>query len=297
MRISEQVLLDWCVASQTPHLIIENSRYGSWWGRDGYDRYFYIFLKECEADKIVIRLGRNDNGADYEFCTVVKDEAAWREGIKLSKAPGKINHSHGPGEYITWENASGDVTYLWGKKCKKIENALDRELYSGSFTAETFSKIMADYQKSEVKKQKKIKKELLKREAKLEFNEEIVRKALDLVGVEYTLQVRKITDKIVRWHTFYDVKTKNSNNYGSDFTIEEGDTKDGKTLRISIGTRISEAVLSSSAWSNIYADSVEKICELAKQLLQMFDAFHNARQFVTNNCVKTYDEIYKAKKK
>lgn len=296
MRISEQVLLDWCAASQTPHCIIESSRYGTWYSHDGYDRYFYLFLKECEADHIVIRLGRNESNAEYGFCTVSKDEAAWNEGIKLSKTPGKTNR-HGPGEYHDWSNVTGDISYLWGKKCKKIENALDRELYDGSFNAETFSKIMADYQKSEVNKKKRIKKELLKREAKLEFNEEIVRKALDLVGIEYTLQVRKITDKIVRWHTYYDIKTKNSNSYGSDFTIEEGDTKDGKTLRISIGTRISEAVLGGSSWSNIYADSVEKICELAKQLLQMFDAFHNARQFVTNNCVRTYDEIYKAKKK
>lgn len=296
MRISEQVLLDWCAASQTPHCIIESSRYGTWYSRDGYDRYFYIFLKECEADHIVIRLGRNESNAEYGFCTVSKDEAAWNEGIKLSKTPGKTNR-HGPGEYHDWSNVTGDISYLWGKKCKRIENALDRELYDNSFNAETFPKIIADYQKAEVKKKKKIKKELLKREAKLEFNEEIVRKALDLVGVEYTLQVRKITDKIVRWHTYYDIKTKNSNSYGSDFTIEEGDTKDGKTLRISIGTRISEAVLGGSSWSNIYADSVEKICELAKQLLQMFDAFHNARQFVTNNCVRTYDEIYKAKKK
>ena len=296
MRISEQVLLDWCAASQTPHCIIESSRYGTWYSRDGYDRYFYLFLKECEADHIVIRLGRNESNAEYGFCTVSKDEAAWNEGIKLSKTPGKTNR-HGPGEYHDWSNVTGDISYLWGKKCKRIENALDRELYDNSFNAETFPKIIADYQKAEVKKKKKIKKELLKREAKLEFNEEIVRKALDLVGVEYTLQVRKITDKIVRWHTYYDIKTKNSNNYGSDFTIEEGDTKDGKTLRISIGTRISEAVLGGSSWSNIYADSVEKICELAKQLLQMFDAFHNARQFVTKNCVKTYDEIYKAKKK
>lgn len=296
MRISEQVLLDWCAASQTPHCIIESSRYGTWYSRDGYDRYFYIFLKECEADHIVIRLGRNESNAEYGFCTVSKDEAAWNEGIKLSKTPGKTNR-HGPGEYHDWSNVTGDISYLWGKKCKRIENALDRELYDNSFNAETFPKIIADYQKAEVKKKKKIKKELLKREAKMEFNEEIVRKALDLVGVEYTLQVRKITDKIVRWHTYYDIKTKNSNSYGSDFTIEEGDTKDGKTLRISIGTRISEAVLGGSSWSNIYADSVEKICELAKQLLQMFDAFHNARQFVTNNCVRTYDEIYKAKKK
>ena len=296
MRISEQVLLDWCAASQTPHCIIESSRYGTWYSRDGYDRYFYLFLKECEADHIVIRLGRNESNAEYGFCTVSKDEAAWNEGIKLSKTPGKTNR-HGPGEYHDWSNVTGDISYLWGKKCKRIENALDRELYDNSFNAETFPKIIADYQKAEVKKKKKIKKELLKREAKLEFNEEIVRKALDLVGVEYTLQVRKITDKIVRWHTYYDIKTKNSNNYGSDFTIEEGDTKDGKTLRISIGTRISEAVLGGSSWSNIYADSVEKICKLAKQLLQMFDAFHNARQFVTKNCVKTYDEIYKAKKK
>ena len=294
MRISEQVLLDWCIASQTPFCIIENDSYVSWHGRAIYDRFFYIFFKECEEEQIVIRLGRNGDEADYTYCTVAKDENAWNEGLILSSRPGKKN-GHGPGEYIEWNSTSGDITYMGGEKCKKLENAIARKFYNGSFNAETLSKIISDYHKAEVKNQKKIKKALLKREAKLEFNEEIVRKALDLVGIDYTLQVSKITDKIVRWHTFYEIKTKNSNSHGSDFTIEEGDTKDGKTLRISIGTLISEAALGGTYWSNIYADSVEKICELAKHLLQMFDAFHKAKEFVIKNCVKTYDEIYKKK--
>ena len=297
-------IANWCDEHKVPYFATfqEKPRWSGWSAKD--KKKMYVFFPEGKDDGIVFEFVVNEDSykpdhVKFSDVRVWKFKEAFEKGVELAekKSTIAVKHMHSP---IAWLNENNLPRVFWQYQ-REDARPITNKIYSDrqhEHTMDELQELTLNEVKRLRKREKSVKKQLIKQEAKIGLPLEKIEEILNETGEEFKIEMQRIADRIVRWHTLYHVKISYTDHNGHKqwtkaFTIAEGGVKDDIMHRIEVNYETEKELGLSGQF--VYANSTEEICEFAKLLLKRFVAQQNAREYAIKHCVFRFNDL-KAKK-
>lgn len=302
--LTAKEIADWCEEHNVPYFACYQEK-PSWSGWRSKDRkWMYVFFPEGKDDGIVFEFDVNENSykpdhVKFSDVSVWKYKKAFDKGIELAenKSAFAAKHMHSPIAWLSYSNLPNEFWQYRREDVRPITNKIYGDRQHAHIMDELQELVLNEVKRLR-KREKSVKKQLIKQEAKIGLPLEKIEELLNETGEEFKINMRRIADRIVRWHTFYDVMVAYSDSNGRKqwakaFTIAEGGIKDAIMHRIQVENEVAEEIGFDTG--NVYAKSTEEICEVAKLMLKRAAAQQAVREYAHKHCVYKFDDL-KAKK-
>lgn len=291
-------IANWCDENQIPYFAAyqEHSR----WSNSEDTKRMFVFFPDGRDDGIVFEFHTNANSykpdrVAFSDVYVWKWKQAYEKGLEVAadKANLGAKHMHSP---IAWLDYGGLPNEFWQYQRVDVR-PITNKIYGDrqhEHSMDELKELTLNEVKRLRKREKSVKKQLIKLESKLGLPLEKIQEILTETGEEFNIKMERIADRIVRWHTFYHVfvayNDKNGmKRWAKAFTIAEGGVKDNILHRIEVSYETEQELGLGGQY--VYANSTEEICEFAKLMLTRAAAQQNAREYAQKHCVFRYNDL------